>query len=361
MSVCECEDDDLVGGNSVIEEVCEVDVDGHLAQISQLLPQGRAWPRDPDSTLMKFWKSFAEVVKYLEDRTCDLSNEFFCDTATETLDTWAEQYDINPPIAIDYTNPCIKPEYLVDPLLNDPAVLYSEEICGRVAAQGGGTCEYFVEVALSLGWVVSCEDPHKDFNYPYVGCMQSGCVQLGPPPELVGANSCLDYGQLSTCDYGYAWEHPEPEYWEASSPQFKANCKVPGSDLGKGGLCCAHVGYYDFEKEEAEAAPTYCGVTNKISLPEYCATDKLSFTACDQSSKYKEYTGHQHHIKFTVDTQATLDLQASLSAYEPHWVVGGCFSCGNTCNPLRTLNRDQLTEFLDKIIPAHTIATIIFD
>ena len=92
-------------------EVCYLDIDTHLKPIQANLPRGRAWPRDPEATLTKYWRAFAETIKYVEDRICDFSKELFCDTANETLPIWSEQYGLGAPEALDFTSPCLKPGF----------------------------------------------------------------------------------------------------------------------------------------------------------------------------------------------------------------------------------------------------------
>jgi hypothetical protein len=107
-----------------------------------LLPKGRAWqtheggPRDRDgrpSTLLRFWKSVADVLSFTNQRWCDLRLEFWCATQTETRDLWMAEYGL--------------------PDACDPF----PDLCTKVRAIGGTRCEYYAEVAARAGWSITCE------------------------------------------------------------------------------------------------------------------------------------------------------------------------------------------------------------
>jgi hypothetical protein len=69
---------------------------------------------------------------WFNQRMCDMRDEFFCATASETLDVWNAQYGLP-----DDCNP------------------YGD-LCAKVAAIGGQRCEYFKQVAARNGWTIDC-------------------------------------------------------------------------------------------------------------------------------------------------------------------------------------------------------------
>lgn len=124
-----------------------------------LLPRGRAWQTNegallpgkeigfnPDafnpeafsasqtepSYLWRYWRSFAVVVNYLEQRLCALRAEFWCQTMSETREEWMKEYGL--------PDEC-------DPF---------PDLCTKVAAVGGTRCEYYAEVANRAGWAITC-------------------------------------------------------------------------------------------------------------------------------------------------------------------------------------------------------------
>lgn len=84
--------------------------------------------------LQQYWAGYAEVSAFLHQRACALLEEFFCATTQEQRDEWAIDYG--------FPDPC-------EPWLS---------LCEKVAAQGGATCAYLVQIAAASGWVIDCAD-----------------------------------------------------------------------------------------------------------------------------------------------------------------------------------------------------------
>lgn len=131
-----------------------------LPQLLALLPRGRAWRTSeggpqPGTTLHRFWNAVAAVLAFSNQRICDLKREFFCATASETLDLWNAEYGL--------------------PDACDPFA----DLCAKVAAVGGVTCGYYEAVAASIGWSIAC--PLDDI--PTTGCIETGMAGGGPSPN----------------------------------------------------------------------------------------------------------------------------------------------------------------------------------
>jgi len=225
------------------DTACDRTIEDHLGMVEQLLPQGRAWPRDPGSNLMRFWTAFADTMKQAEDRICSLTNEFFCDTADETIQSWYDTYDMTLPE---------EPDPDTDPACLDPAFVIEdkrrEELCAVVTRTGGNDCPYFTEVALASNWVIDCTDLAGITPITMAGCMQAGCDQLGITAIPRPAGSSLGLSALGTTD-GRAVDYPAKDSFEQQSSNAGAPCGViPGSPLGCGpisGDCCNIAGYYE--------------------------------------------------------------------------------------------------------------------
>lgn len=150
------------------DPACGRDVDQELQHLAALLPRGRAWPRRLGSTMMNYWKSVADVMVYFNERLCALVEEFYCDTTTELLDVWLEQYDIETieaPIGLPVE--CIKPDW-------DPNANMREKLCAAVIAQGGNTVDYLQSILIAENWIATVTDISA-YNPP----VSAGSVCLG--------------------------------------------------------------------------------------------------------------------------------------------------------------------------------------
>lgn len=123
-----------------------------------LLPRGRAWPvNDGGATIARFlvwlaglsgapasWPAgfvqagviaaIGAVRNWVEGRFCALLEEFWCATASETLDLWNKEYGL--------PDGC-------DPFPN---------LCVKVGAFGEPRCDHWVTLAATLGWSIACGD-----------------------------------------------------------------------------------------------------------------------------------------------------------------------------------------------------------
>lgn len=124
-----------------------------------LLPRGRAWQTNEGgpqpgrdaafapqafqdtafattgrkkSVLWHYWRSYAAVLYYLNQRLCALREEFWCSTVNETRDEWLVEYGL--------------------PDACDPF----PDLCTKVTAIGGTRCEYYAQVAARMGWSIEC-------------------------------------------------------------------------------------------------------------------------------------------------------------------------------------------------------------
>jgi uncharacterized protein YmfQ (DUF2313 family) len=155
----------------LFDPACGLTLDDHHRIVKSMLPRGRAWPDDDSSVLQKFWRAFSGTVKAFEDRICDFAGELFCSSANESLPTWMEQYG-----------------------LPDECDPNGDNLCARVAMQGGSTCEYFTDVAHLMGYEVSCEKPPSTSETVTIGGSNLGYIYVGSCPTTPPVGSEL--GQL---------------------------------------------------------------------------------------------------------------------------------------------------------------------
>lgn len=158
----------------------------YLEQLMALLPRGRAWQSHNSTTsanvtrytdgiaeageaqmdeeemgqpalliertiLASFFAAIAEMFEHFSLKACKLLDEFFCETIDETFDVWADDYG--------FPDPCWP----------------WDELCEKVAAQGGASCAYIVWAAARRGWKVDCRDCESADYAAMAGCAMAGC------------------------------------------------------------------------------------------------------------------------------------------------------------------------------------------
>lgn len=192
--------------------------------IVKMWPRGRAWPitHDPSTydrylawraalpvnyipkpeewpagfVMAGYTKSIIDVMDYTLQRLCALREEFWCATTKEDLDLWMQEYGL--------PDPC-------DPF---------PELCVKVSATGGQTCEYFQEIAGRAGWGITCES-----GLQMCGFMM-GCTYAGPGALAGGAKGNLMVITVSVPD--------SPTYHAYPDQVAYAGCFFAGHMLGCG-------------------------------------------------------------------------------------------------------------------------------
>lgn len=317
---------------------CPTTIDEVMPGVVGLMPPGFAWDAVAiDGTNMnRFWRSIAGMIAYANERMCAFLEEFYCATAKESLDQWNEEYGMG--------GEC------------DP---WGSSLCAKVAAEGGQDCTTFVQLALDMKWVITCDDQLPE---PICGCFECGCTPMGPTPVLYEAGSNIGCGEFCGCLYGSVAEHPEPEHWHRDDAK-NATCWVPGSELGQSsgdGIsgCCFIVGYYELPEEAVRGDNGYCalpGDTVRFDCPTTTPTPlKLDF--CDSTKRYAEW-GLAHHWRITVDMAASRLLQGDTTKRDVDdnscaagQLIAGCTYIEAPVNPVV-----PLLCFLEDVKPAHTI------
>lgn len=269
--------------------------------VQGLMPPGPAFHavNVEGTTQYQYWRALANVLAYTYGRLCAYVDEFFCATVSESRDQWLEEYGL--------PNAC------------DP---YGNNLCAKVAADGGATCEAFVEAAAASGWVISCSD---DYREPIAGCFEVGCTPLGPTPTYNPAGSAIGIGEVNACNYGEVVNHPDRGKWEHGKTA-NAACPVPGSNLGQGPdtdeSCCFIVGWYEPYVDPVSLRTDFCQPGNSILFdcpandiyPLYVPTPHESrYGAYDSTGNYTEW-GQAFCWEVSVDLAASWALQRSNAA-----------------------------------------------
>lgn len=217
-----------------------------IPQLLALLPRGRAFnthdgPPPTTSIIYQFWNAFAEILAYVNQRICALRSEFFCATASKTLDTWLEEYGL--------PDGC-------DPFPN---------LCAKVGALGGVTCSYYQGLAAAIGWTITCGvQCATDAGMINAGmsCGQTLApgifpvvVHLAERDETIATNAssqtvgCIEAGMTVSC----APSAPGAPISEAGSilagmpPDCLSQACLPeaGSDAGLSSFCCFDISSLD--------------------------------------------------------------------------------------------------------------------
>jgi hypothetical protein len=336
--------------------------------VQGLMPPGPAFHAvNIEGTVQyQYWRAFSNVLGYTYSRLCDYVDEFFCATVNESRDQWIEEYGLN-----DVCDP------------------YGYNLCLKVGAAGGATCDYFVQMAALSGYVITCaalDDPE-----PIAGCFEVGCTGLGPTPVFSAYGGTENYGEIGTCFYGEVVQHPDPTMWENGKTAGSV-CTVPGSNLGQGPdtdeSCCFICGWYEVSQPVVETAPNYClpgsyvinfdcprrGVEHD---PSPGAQPRAVLRGLDSNGNYSEW-GQAYVWEVTVDSAASRALQATNAPPPPSdppktsqagdFMVGGSIglpdgsgACGTPLCADTTADPYQphfVLCFLDRIKPAHTVLNV---
>lgn len=116
--------------------------DAYTAQLAALLPQGRAWPRDEGSTLMRLVRAEADELARVDGRVSDLFEEVDPRSTLELLEDWERVAGL--------PDSCIAAP---DSIAERRAAVQS-----RITGLGGQTRAYFIDLAATLGFAISIDE-----------------------------------------------------------------------------------------------------------------------------------------------------------------------------------------------------------
>lgn len=135
--------------------------DDYLAQLQALLPQGPAWPREPDATLTRLLAAWADELARVDGRAAQLLEEADPRTAYELFADWERVAGL--------PDPCT------------PAGASLEErrlpLVQRLTMLGGASRQYFVDLAAALGYANATVTEFRPFS-----CTSECAAALNPAP-----------------------------------------------------------------------------------------------------------------------------------------------------------------------------------
>jgi uncharacterized protein YmfQ (DUF2313 family) len=129
-------------GDQETQQVCGFTVEDYAQVLSDLLPWGWAWARDPESVLMLTIEGLAAEFARVHQRDCDLLAESYPGTALETLTDWERICG------------------LPDPCTGTLGTIQQRRaaILAKLAARGGQSRQYYIDVALAVGFTITIEE-----------------------------------------------------------------------------------------------------------------------------------------------------------------------------------------------------------
>jgi uncharacterized protein YmfQ (DUF2313 family) len=163
----------LVSEPPPFQAACGFTAEDYAQVLADLLPRGWAWPRDPETVLMRVFGGLAVEFSRVHGRDCDLLAESYPGTAIEALTDWERITGL--------PDPCL-PFPLNSLQARRRAVLF------KLAARGGASKAYFIWIAGLLGFPITI----TEFA-----------------PFRAGRNRTGD--RLYNQDWAYAWRVNAPE------------------------------------------------------------------------------------------------------------------------------------------------------
>ncbi|SOD42340.1 YmfQ family protein [Nitrosovibrio sp. Nv4] len=117
-----------------------ITADDYLSQLQSLLPQGQAWPREPDATLTQLMAALAEEFARFDARTQRLFDEADPRTTVELLADWERVAGL--------------PEACLAAIAQTTGERRSA-LLSKLIGVGGQSRQYFIGIAAALGYTVT--------------------------------------------------------------------------------------------------------------------------------------------------------------------------------------------------------------
>lgn len=130
----------------------------YQSQLSDLLPPGPAWSREPDSILLQFLRGLAEELSRVHNRALDVIEEVDPRTTLEMLPDWERVFGL--------PEPCVDPPTT---LAGRRAALHEKMI-----RQGGQSRAFYIALAAGHGFPITITEFH-----PFVAGSEAGEPALG--------------------------------------------------------------------------------------------------------------------------------------------------------------------------------------
>lgn len=151
----------------------------YLSLLQNLLPQGQAWNREPNSVMSRLLNVAADGFAYVHERALKLLEEADPRTAIELIDEW--EFDHGLPDSCTGENDSLQER--------------RNSLIQKIISTGGQSKSYFVGLATALGYEVET----TEFR-PFV-CGMSQCG-VGQTPDTDGF---IEIGITDDADIRFFW------------------------------------------------------------------------------------------------------------------------------------------------------------
>lgn len=163
--------------------------DDYADGFASLLPRGRAWPRDPDSTLMKVIGGLAQIWgDPVDSRAADLlERETDPRFTREMLEEWERAFGL--------PDMCMEAPQTIDARI--------QALMTRMTMQGGQSREFFISLAALYGYTITIHE-----YAPFMaGVSEAGDTrdELGDYRWEVGAPEMRFYWRIGVADARLSW------------------------------------------------------------------------------------------------------------------------------------------------------------
>jgi hypothetical protein len=264
----------------------------------QLLPPGFAWEAagEPGTLMHGRVKVIAGLFDRFHIDACAMPREFVCDTVTDwSRDFWNADYGLPDDCGIN-------------------------DLCFKVAYDGGARCEDIAEIGALLGFEMCCEAVAPEIQ---PGCWDLGCEAM--PPVVEWLEGGIDLGTLSL---GFC-----PPELGIGSPLGDDTLTTLDDD-------CNIAGYSDVLPAEAIVGEV-CPPTERGR--RWMPPSNGTFEMCASSYRH-DYTGTAYVLRVGVKGSSAV-------LADPEYAEVGCMEIG--CSQLCAPPLPELLCFVERITHAH--------
>lgn len=119
-----------------------MDLNDYQSQLYNLMPQGKAWPRDENSNLSALFLAYAVELARVDDRVKTLLLEAYPATAFELLDDWERVLGLPEQCAGVVTTLQGRRNAIVE----------------KLARRGGQSRQFFIDLAARIGFTITISE-----------------------------------------------------------------------------------------------------------------------------------------------------------------------------------------------------------
>jgi uncharacterized protein YmfQ (DUF2313 family) len=145
-----------------VAAACLLSVEEWTRTLLDLLPRGVVWPREPGTIQEAFFLAIADAMVAVQTRDCDLLAESYPCGAEELLADWER--------VLGLPDECTGAQ-------DWPLEARQAFVCAKLAAQGGQSRSYFIELAAAYGFTISITE-HEPWR---MGCRDFCECYMGEP------------------------------------------------------------------------------------------------------------------------------------------------------------------------------------